>query len=413
MYNNIVELTKVLAKNSADPQINFDLGLEYEKIGQTASAAGFYLRAAEYGYKTHKDLTYTAILKVGLCIEQQSQRDFSCSNNFLQAIQYMPDRPEAYYFLGRFYERNQSWQESYTNYSLALTYSDKGIISKHLDYDGKVSIEIGKAVSGYYVGRINESKEIFVSLLNNKSVPEKYYSYIIFNAKNLGIKLDKVAVVLPVRNNNSYRAERLKTCLSSWREQTEYLSDVHVIIDDDELDQFEFLKDYNFITVHVRPNMKLIPKINSVVPMLADIYEYLAFVGDDIIFRTPWESKVIEYLKSVPAGMAHTNTLDRPNVDQFGSHPIITSNMVRILGFYGCPAVDHTFFDNFWMDISNDIGNRKYFGDIIWDHARFGYEPDNMYWEIVTGQDINQQKYEEYKKTGYQQDLEKVRELIK
>ena len=65
------------------------------------------------------------------------------------------------------------------------------------------------------------------------------------------------------------------------------------------------------------------------------------------------------------------------------------------------------------MDISNDIGNRKYFGDIIWDHARFGYEPDNMYWEIVTGQDINQQKYEEYKKTGYQQDLEKVRELIK
>lgn len=411
MYNKINELVELLAKNSFDPQINFDLGLEYEKIGQTASAAGFYLRAAEYGYKINKLLTYKSILKVGLCLEQQSQRDFSCSNNFLQAIAYMPERPEAYYLLGRFYERNQNWQEAYTHYSLALKFADRGKID-HLEYDGEVSVQIGLAVAAYYVGRINESKNLFLSLVNNKTLPEKTREYVFINAKNVGVSLDKVAIVLPVRNNNSYRAERLKTCIASWRQQTEGLSDIHIIVDNDELDQFEFLKDYDFVTVHIRPNMRLISKINSVTPMLAEIYQYVAFVGDDIIFKTPWESKIIEYLKSIPAGMAWTNTLDRGDDNLLATHPIITSNMIRALGFYGCPAVEHNYFDNFWQDITNDIGYNKYFRDIIWDHKRDGYEPDSMYWDIVTRQDTDMMLYNEYKQTKYQEDLNKIRNII-
>ena len=412
MYNKITELTQLLAKDSFNPQINFNLGLEYEKIGQTASAAGFYLRAAEYGYKTHKILTYTSILKVGLCLEQQSQRDFSCSNNFLQAVAYMPERPEAYYFLGRFYERNQNWQESYTNYTLALKFADRKPID-HIDFDGEISINNGLSVAAYYVGRLKESRDILIGLVDNKNLPEKYRDYVMMNASNTGLSLNKIAIVLPVRNNNSYRAERLKTCIASWRQQTEGLSDIHIIIDDDELDQFKFLEEYDFVTVHIRPNMKLVPKINSVAPSLAKVYKYLAFVGDDIIFRTPWESRIIEYLSSIPAGMAWTNTLDRGDDNLLATHPIITSNMVNTLGFYGCPAIQHNYFDNFWQDLTNDIGYNKYFRDIIWDHKRDGYSPDNMYWDIVNRQDIDMVLYNEYKQTKYQEDLDKVRALIK
>jgi hypothetical protein len=54
--NIITELVKLLSSDSTNPEINFNIALEYEKIGQTASAISFYLRAAEYGEETHKEV---------------------------------------------------------------------------------------------------------------------------------------------------------------------------------------------------------------------------------------------------------------------------------------------------------------------------------------------------------------------
>ena len=410
MYNNITSLTKLLSVDSYSPQVNFDLGLEYERIGQLASALGFYLRAAEYGYETHKDLTYICLLKIGICLDKQGGRDYTTTNSFLQAISYMPERPEAYYYLAKFYEVKNNWQESYTFYTLANKFSDKSIISKQIDYDGKIAIELGLSTTAYYIGRAGECVSILQKLISLNNIPEKYFEDIFSNAINAGIRSNKIAIILPVRNNNSYRAERLKTCLSSWREQTEGLSSIHIIIDDDEVDVFKFLEDYTFVTVHVRARMKLIPKINSVAVLIAGIYDYLAFVGDDIVFKTKWESTFIEYFKSVPVGLAYANTMDREDVGNFASHPVITSNMVRELGFYGCPAVDHTYFDNFWMDICRDLGHTKYFEDILWDHSRIGYAPDDMYWQIVEGQKENQIRYNQYKEYHYDADLQKIKD---
>lgn len=412
MYNEIKELTTVLAKDSFNPQINFDLGVEYEKINQTASAAGFYLRAAEYSYESNKDLSYLSILKTGICFENQGSRDWSSSNNFLQAIAYAPERPEAYYYLGKHQAKKGNWQEAYTNYAIALNLLNNIKPSSFLPFSGKVDIDLAQTSAAYFVGRISESIKTIKELINTSYLSVNQFNEVFGNAKNLGIKFDKIAIVLPVRNNNSYRAERLKSCIYSWRQQTEGLSDIHIIIDEDEVNQFEFLKEYPFVTVHIRPNMKLIPKVNSIAVQLADVYEYIAFVGDDIMFKTPWESRFIEYFKSIPAGLAYANTMDRDNVNEFGSHPVISSNLVRTLGFYGCPAVDHTYFDNFWMDLCTDIGYKKYFDDILWNHSRDNYEPDQLYWEIVAGQPNNELKYNEYKLNGYQTDLDKVKGII-
>ena len=47
-----MEITDLLIKyieNPKDSSINFELGCKYEDIGQTASAAGYYLRSVEFG----------------------------------------------------------------------------------------------------------------------------------------------------------------------------------------------------------------------------------------------------------------------------------------------------------------------------------------------------------------------------
>jgi tetratricopeptide (TPR) repeat protein len=411
MYNMITERVTALAKDSTSPIINFAIGREYEAIGQTASAVSFYLRCAEYGRDSHVELAYASLVRIGLIFDMQGGRDWSVTNALFQALEFSPVRPEAYYFLSKYYERQGQWREAYTYVSIGLQYQRVGT-NLIPEYEGLPALQLQKATIAYMVGKQDEAFGLLYAMANTKNLPDSYRLAVSNNFKNFNLELDRIAIVLPVRDNGSYRAERLKECLASWQEQTEGLSDIHVIIDDDELDKFEYLKDYPFVDVHVRPNLRLIKKLNTVGPQLAEIYNYVAFVGDDIIFKSHWESRVIEYLKSVPAGLAWTNTMDRAHGDELCTHPIVTSNMIRALGFYGCPAVEHTFFDNFWMDITRDIGYNKYFEDIIWDHRRVGYAPDDMYWHIVNTQDANEVLYKAYKKDGYQQDLDKVKAIL-
>ena len=63
----IKEITIALAEKPEDVQLNFDLALAYDAQQQYASAAGFYLRAAEHGYKTHPLIAYASLLKMAMC----------------------------------------------------------------------------------------------------------------------------------------------------------------------------------------------------------------------------------------------------------------------------------------------------------------------------------------------------------
>ena len=55
-----------------NPGVNFDTGLYYESLGQTAAALSFYLRCAEL---TDDDLlAYEALLKTYRCVAEQTRR---------------------------------------------------------------------------------------------------------------------------------------------------------------------------------------------------------------------------------------------------------------------------------------------------------------------------------------------------
>jgi tetratricopeptide (TPR) repeat protein len=158
-----------------DPNTNFWIGEEYLKIDQTASAVSFYLRAAEYGYETHPNIVYASLLRVALCFDKQQGRGHSSKTAILQAISYMPTRPEAYFWLSRLYERAGDWQEAYTFADIGLLY-----ISRHqpldvdVEYPGGYALLFEKAVSGWWLGRKDESRDIFNDLLNNYPISDAY-----------------------------------------------------------------------------------------------------------------------------------------------------------------------------------------------------------------------------------------------
>ena len=104
-----------------ESKYNFNLALEYEKLGQTSSAAGYYLRSIEYGKDVNQN--YEALLKIALCFERQGNRVFTLKGTLLRAIALLPKRPEAYFLLSRVYERNKDWQECYMMCTVAYDYA--------------------------------------------------------------------------------------------------------------------------------------------------------------------------------------------------------------------------------------------------------------------------------------------------
>lgn len=161
--NEIIERLVVdVSTNPLDPILNFNVAIEYEKLNQSASAVGFYLRAAEYGVDTQPLIAYASLLRISICIEGQKDRNWTVSNTILQAIAFLPARPEAYFLMSKFYEKSAQWQESYTFAQLGLMYSEQSMIKLPVDvlYVGSVGLIFQKAISAWWIGRKNESIEI-------------------------------------------------------------------------------------------------------------------------------------------------------------------------------------------------------------------------------------------------------------
>ena len=160
----IEELVIELSKDPFNPTLNFDVAVEYEKQNQTASAVSFYLRTAEYGIESHPSLVYTSLLKVAHCFDDQNDRQATVTNCLLQAVAFLPYRPEGYFLLAQFHERLGQWQECYTWASIGLRQQLNSPLPVSVGFEGQYVLYFEKAVAAWWIGRKDESVEIFNKL---------------------------------------------------------------------------------------------------------------------------------------------------------------------------------------------------------------------------------------------------------
>lgn len=203
--NKIEELIYQFSKDPFNPWLSFNIAVEYQRIGQTASAVSFYLRTAEYGYHTHGELVYASLLKSAQCFENQTGRQTTVLNLFLKAIAYSAKRPEAWFLLARYYERDQKWQEAYTCAETGLSnlpsiYSPLPI---DVEYAGDFVLEFEKGVAAWWVGRQDETAQIFQKLLQ-QPLPEAYEQAIIGNMTRLEIPMNPKTDIEPFDRYMNY-----------------------------------------------------------------------------------------------------------------------------------------------------------------------------------------------------------------
>lgn len=186
MSELINNLMTTLANDPFNPVLSLNIATEYEKIGQTASAVSFYLRTAEYGYYSHPEHVYSSLLKSAHCFSSQKNRENTVVNLYLKAIAYIPSRPEAWFLLSRWYERNQKWQESYTMAEVGLSFG--GLRNTPLpvwvEYPGEYGLRFEKGVSGWWVGRKDEAINLFKELLK-EDIHNIYRTAITKNLKTI------------------------------------------------------------------------------------------------------------------------------------------------------------------------------------------------------------------------------------
>ena len=163
LKNAIIEY----AYDTENSEKNYNLALIYESLGQTASAITYFLRAAERA--TEKELAYECLIRISACFERQGNRRHTSLVMLKHALYLLPRRPEAYFLLSRFHERNNEFVEGYTLAKQGMEVCNFNIppLRTNVEYPGEWGLVFERAVTAWWWGKKNESVLLFNYLLDN------------------------------------------------------------------------------------------------------------------------------------------------------------------------------------------------------------------------------------------------------
>jgi hypothetical protein len=158
-----------------NPENSWKLALYYHNIGQTAAAVSYYVRTAERTSDTL--LQYECMVRAGMCFDSQGTRKFSVKGMLQHAIVLHPERPEAYYMLGKLLSNENgegNWFDSYTWASLGVTAAENSVPSLRttVDYPGKYALAVQKAAAAWWCGLCDDSRKQFLELNAITDLPE-------------------------------------------------------------------------------------------------------------------------------------------------------------------------------------------------------------------------------------------------
>jgi hypothetical protein len=123
-----------------------------------------------------------------VCYEEQKDRKNSVEGILKHAIMLLPDRPEAYFYLSRFYERTQNWFEGYfyANLGAQVSQNDLEPLLIENEYPGKYGLLFEKAVCSWHCSLPDVSKNTLLEIMYHHKVNDLYKNAIRYNFDKLG-----------------------------------------------------------------------------------------------------------------------------------------------------------------------------------------------------------------------------------
>lgn len=165
------------------------------------------------------------------------------------------------------------------------------------------------------------------------------------------------------------------------------------------------------VMYEVNPRAMMNGTLNLIANKYADKYDYIAFMGDDHRPRTyGWDQKLVDLITDIKYGIAYGNDLYQG--ENLPTAVLMTSSIVKTLGFMAPPAMKHLYLDNFWKNLGNELKTLKYDSNIIIEHMHpvaGKANTDDIYLEVNSSElyEADQNAYVIYLETEFEQDLQK------
>jgi hypothetical protein len=125
----------------------------------------------------------------------------------------------------------------------------------------------------------------------------------------------------------------------------------------------------NNVKIVIAARMGMNGTLNHWANWMAPDYDYICFMGDDHLPITAgWDTKLCEAIGK-EVGIAYGNDLLQG--ENLPTAVVMSSRIIRCLGFMSPPALKHLFLDNFWLAMGKALGNANYCPDVILEHLHY------------------------------------------
>ena len=187
------------------------------------------------------------------------------------------------------------------------------------------------------------------------------------------------------------------------------ISDFMIGLDDDDADNYP---EIDGVIREVNPRLKMNGTLNLLATKYADKYETITFMGDDHLVRTDgWDEKLYETIKNRGFGISYGNDLFQG--ENLPTMVMMSTNIIKELGFMAPPKLIHLFMDNFWKVFGQVLGCLDYKGDVIIEHMHFmaGKSKVDAQYQEVNSSDVSSHDalaFKEYAETHLKDDAIRV-----
>ena len=209
-------------------------------------------------------------------------------------------------------------------------------------------------------------------------------------------------VILPTRS----RPDKAEEAVALLKEHSR-ISDICVAIDDDQSDLYPRIDD---VIYEVNPRLRMNGTLNLVATKYADKYETIYFLGDDHHVRTKgWDELLYAPIKARGYGLAYGD--DRLQGKNLATAVMMSTNIIRILGYMAPPKLIHLYMDNFWMNLGQALDCLYYVPEAVIEHMHYlagKSEQDAQYAEVNSSEmyQKDRETYVQYVKDDLKYDLE-------
>lgn len=178
-FTNIDILNDVVL-DYQNPYKIYELAREYDKLEQGAAAFSWYLRAADMSPGItweERWVQYKSMILSAFIYDRNKNRNHSTEGLLKIAIETMPERPEAYYFLSKFKQERDEWRDCMMYAAIGISHIESSMVEDAPDndvgYPGENGLRLLYAKAKWKTDGRDASKNLAFDLkYKNKLTPD-------------------------------------------------------------------------------------------------------------------------------------------------------------------------------------------------------------------------------------------------